>query len=85
LATRAARRQQELIERGELVDLEDIKANLGQRDEIDSNRKESPLLKVADAVEIDTSNLTFAEQVAQIVHLAKQIIKQTEDYASNHR
>ncbi|WP_100628348.1 (d)CMP kinase [Algoriphagus formosus] len=85
LATRAARRQQELIERGELVDLEDIKANLGQRDEIDSNRKESPLLKVADAVEIDTSNLTFAEQVAQIVHLAEQRIKQTEDYASNHR
>lgn len=85
LATRAARRQQELIERGELVDLEDIKANLGQRDEIDSNRKESPLLKVADAVEIDTSNLTFAGQVAQIVDLAEQRIKQTEDYASNHR
>ncbi|WP_026947975.1 (d)CMP kinase [Algoriphagus marincola] len=85
LDTRAFRRQQELIERGELVDLEDIKANLGQRDEIDSNRKESPLMKVADAVEIDTSNLTFAEQVAQIVHLAEQRIKQTEDYASNHR
>lgn len=72
LDTRAVRRQQELMERGELVELDAIKENLGDRDRIDSSRKESPLIKVADAVEIDTSNLSFAEQVAQIMHLAQQ-------------
>ncbi|NVK50072.1 MAG: (d)CMP kinase [Cyclobacteriaceae bacterium] len=85
LDTRAFRRQKELIEKGEIIDLEDIKHNLGERDRIDSSRKESPLLKVEDAVEVDTSNLSFAEQVTQIVKLAKQRINQTENYASNHR
>ncbi|NVJ86970.1 MAG: (d)CMP kinase [Algoriphagus sp.] len=85
LDTRAFRRQKELLEKGEIVDLEDIKNNLGERDRIDSSRAESPLFKVEDAVEVDTSNLSFAEQVAQIVTLAKQRINQTEKYASNHR
>lgn len=85
LETRAIRRQQELLEKGELVDLEDIKKNLAERDRIDSSRTESPLIKVCDAVEIDTSNLTFEEQVAQIVQRAKEVIENEKDYASNHR
>lgn len=85
LETRAFRRQQELLEKGELVDLEDIKKNLSERDRIDSSRIESPLIKVSDAVEIDTSNLTFGAQVAQIVQLAKGVIDNEKDYASNHR
>jgi CMP/dCMP kinase len=84
LETRAARRQQELLEKGELVDLEEIQSNLAERDRIDSSRAESPLQKMPDAVEIDTSNLTFAEQVAQIVHLAKEVIEKEKDYAGNH-
>lgn len=85
LETRAIRRQQELFEKGDLVELEDIIRNLADRDRIDSSRKESPLLKVSDAIEIDTSNLTFEEQVAQIVQLAKAVIDNEKDYASNHR
>ncbi len=85
LETRAFRRQQELLEKGELVDLEDIKKNLVNRDRIDSSRTESPLIKVSDAVEIDTSNLTFEAQVVQIVQLAKEVIDNEKDYASNHR
>ncbi|WP_111671677.1 (d)CMP kinase [Algoriphagus litoralis] len=85
LDTRSFRRQQELLEKGELVDLEMIKRNLAERDRIDSSRAESPLVKVADAVEIDTSNLTFEEQVAQIVHMAKEVIDNAKDHASNHR
>ncbi len=84
LQTRAIRRQQELLERGEMVDLEEIKNNLAERDQIDSSRKESPLIKVSDAIEIDTSNLTFEDQVAQIVSQAKQIIEK-KSYAGNHR
>ena len=84
LETRAARRQQELLEKGDLVDLEEIKTNLAERDRIDSSRAESPLIKVADTVEIDTTNLNFAEQVAQIVQLAKEVIEKEKDYASNN-
>lgn len=85
LETRAIRRQQELVIKGEMVPLEDIKNNLAERDRIDSTRAESPLIKVSDAVEIDTSSLTFEGQVAQIVQLAKEVIDNEKDYASNHR
>lgn len=84
LETRAARRQQELLEKGELVDLEEIKSNLSERDRIDSSRAESPLVKTPDAIEIDTSNLTFDGQVAQIVQLAREVIEKEKNYAGNH-
>lgn len=84
LDTRSVRRQQELLEKGELVDLDEIRNNLAERDRIDSSRKESPLLKMPEAIEIDTSNLTFEGQVAQIVHQARQIIEKEQSYAGNH-
>jgi len=84
LDTRAERRQQELLAKKELVALDEIKANLAERDKIDSTRAEGPLKKVVDAMEIDTSNITFAEQVAQIVHQAKKIIDNQPSYAGNH-
>lgn len=84
LDTRAARRQQELLAKKELVDLDVIKANLAERDRIDSSRAEGPLKKMEDAIEIDTSSITFAEQVAQIVHQAKKIIDNQPSYAGNH-
>lgn len=71
--TRAQRRQLELLAKGEKVPLEEIKLNLESRDQIDSSRSESPLLKVSDAVEIDTSSLTFSEQVEQIIDLVKKV------------
>lgn len=85
LETRARRRQQELLQKGELVDLDEIQTNLAERDRIDSSRAESPLTKMPDAVEIDTSNLTFEGQVAQIVQLAKEVIENEKDYAGKHR
>jgi cytidylate kinase len=85
LETRAERRQQELLEKGELVELEAIKTNLAERDKIDSSRAESPLKKVPEAVEIDTSNLTFEGQVSMIVQLAKEVIEKEKVHASNHR
>jgi cytidylate kinase len=70
--TRAKRRQLELQEKGESVSLEEIKLNLESRDQVDSTRAESPLIKVADAIEIDTSTLTFSQQVDQILDLVKK-------------
>ncbi len=84
LDTRAARRQEELLANGELVELGEIKTNLSDRDRVDSSRVESPLMKMPDAVEVDTSNSTFAEQVAKIVQMARQIIDKKESYAGKH-
>ncbi|WP_291786868.1 (d)CMP kinase [Cecembia sp.] len=74
LEIRAKRRQKELQDKGQKVTLEDIIRNLSERDEIDSNRKESPLYRASDAIEIDTSFLEFEEQVNQVVDLAKEKI-----------
>lgn len=85
LNIRAKRRQKELMEKGDMVDLDKILQNLSERDKTDSNRKESPLLKAKDAIALDTSNLDFEEQVNQIVELAKvRIGNYYNEYGSNH-
>ena len=71
---RAERRQRELAEKGIHEELNVIKLNLLDRDKIDSSLAESPLKKADDAVEVDTSYLTFDEQVHKIVELAKDVI-----------
>lgn len=68
-AQRAKRRYDELIAMGQEADLTQIEDNLIKRDSIDSKRDEAPLRKDDHAVEIDTSNLTFEEQVNEIVSL----------------
>jgi cytidylate kinase len=70
MLVRAFRRQRELLERDDLVDIDEIIANLTQRDEIDSNRKESPLKKAIDAISIDTTQITIDEQVDEVIRLA---------------
>ena len=67
---RAARRQQELLQKGEMIGLEDIVENLRKRDKIDSTRVESPLVKAQDATEIDTTFVTIDEQVDEVIQLA---------------
>lgn len=69
---RANRRILELKLKGEELSTTEIIENLKQRDHIDSTRKESPLRKAVDAVEIDTSQLTIEEQVNKVVLLAKK-------------
>lgn len=68
---RAERRQKELLDKGSLVDLEEIKSNLAKRDQLDTTREESPLIRADNAIEIDTTHVTFDEQVEQIVNLAQ--------------
>ena len=71
---RANRRQIELAERGDLVDLEDIIENIKKRDLIDTTRKESPLRKADDAIEVDTSYMTLDEQVDVVCMLADEAL-----------
>lgn len=69
---RAQRRYNELLERGEQIELEEVFENVKQRDLMDSTRKDSPLVKAADAVEIDNSNLSLEEQFEKILDLFHQ-------------
>lgn len=86
LEVRAQRRQQELAEKGQELPLQDIINNLADRDKTDSTRKESPLMKAEDAVEIDTSHLRFEEQVDKIVQLAHETMSNNDvAYESKHR
>jgi CMP/dCMP kinase len=70
ILTRAFRRQRELLEHDDMVDIDAIVANLNQRDQMDSVRKESPLVKAPDAVGIDTTHVTIDEQVDEAIRMA---------------
>jgi len=73
---RANRRQQELLERGELISFDTILHNLKTRDQIDSSRKESPLQKAIDANILDTSYISIEEQVEIVLRWAtRKMIK----------
>ena len=69
---RAERRQKELFDKDQLVDFEEVKANLGKRDRIDSSREDSPLMQTEDSEVIDTTYMTIDEQVDQAVSMALQ-------------
>lgn len=70
LLTRAFRRQRELLEKNQMVDLDDVVENILQRDKIDTTRKESPLRQAEDALVLDTTHVTLEEQVDEVVRLA---------------
>ncbi|MCU0417519.1 MAG: (d)CMP kinase [Cytophagaceae bacterium] len=70
MRVRAYRRQLELLEKKQIVDLDDIMANLEHRDHIDRTRQESPLRKALNAFEIDSTYITVEEQVDCILNLA---------------
>ncbi len=67
--TRALRRYEELIEKGQKVSFQEVLENVVQRDRIDSTRADSPLVKALDAIEIDNSHLTRKEQFEFVRHM----------------
>ena len=73
LQARAERRVRDLAKIGVTTTVAEQLELLAKRDHADSSRAASPLTKVADAREIDTSNLTFEEQVQKIIDLAHQV------------
>lgn len=68
---RAKRRQLEKKEKGHIVNLDKLVEEIQTRDLKDSTRKESPLKKADDAIEIDTTFLTIDEVVEKIIELIK--------------
>ena len=70
ILVRAFRRQKELLDRGQLVDLDDVIDNLLHRDKIDTGRTESPLKQAGDALVIDTTHISIDEQVDEVIRQA---------------
>lgn len=71
--TRASRRYEELRAKGDIVTYEDVLANVCERDRIDTTRAESPLRKADDAVVLDNSNMTIAEQDKWLLDLYNKL------------
>src|SRR5690554_4749786 len=69
---RAQRRFDELQAKGDNVSLEEVKANLKLRDEMDASREESPLIQTEDAVVLDNSNLTPKQQLEESLLLVEE-------------
>ena len=67
--TRAQRRFDELVSKGQTVTFEQVLHNVQERDYIDTHRADSPLVKADDAIEIDTSTRTIEEVVFEIIKL----------------
>lgn len=70
---RAERRYKELVEKGEICDLDKIEEDIITRDEQDMNREIAPLTQAEDAVLVDSSYMTIDEVVEKIIEIAKGV------------
>ncbi|WP_445957160.1 (d)CMP kinase [Yeosuana sp.] len=73
--TRALRRYDELKAKGDDVTYEAVLKNVQERDFIDTTRKDSPLYKAEDAIEIENSHMTIEEQFNLILNLVHKTQK----------
>jgi cytidylate kinase len=74
--SRAKRRVVELEEKGVYLDLEEVKKQVAERDRGDTERKVAPLKKAADAIEVDTTEMTVDQVVNTLVALVFERQKQ---------
>jgi cytidylate kinase len=71
LRVRAQRRYSERRARGESPNLDEVSADLRNRDEIDSTREHAPLAAAPDAIIVDTTNLTIEQVVDRVLQLVR--------------
>ena len=74
-STRAQRRYDELVMKGDTVTFEEVLKNVEERDYIDTHREDSPLVMAADAIEIDNSHLNRKEQFELVLELVQESTK----------
>lgn len=70
---RARRRYDELMAKGDQVKLEEVKANISERDYRDTHREIAPLIQTDDAIVLDNSNLTPKEQLEWVLEKVNRI------------
>lgn len=73
--TRARRRYEELLQKGQEVTYDEVLKNVQERDYIDTHREDSPLTKADDAIEIDNSHLSIKEQFDKVLGLVNTVAK----------
>ncbi|MCA9300584.1 MAG: (d)CMP kinase, partial [Phycisphaerales bacterium] len=71
LEERARRRHEELLRRGEVVHLDEVRAALDARDRQDRERATAPLVAADDAVHIDTTQLTIPRAIDVVLSLVR--------------
>nr|WP_070960881.1 (d)CMP kinase [Hyphomonas sp. Mor2] len=79
IEARATRRWKELTEKGESLTLEDMIAQLKERDERDRDRADAPMIAAADSVLIDTTHLTIDAAVDKARAAVDTIIAQKSE------
>ena len=72
---RATRRYNELLEKGQKVDFDQLLAEVKQRDHNDSHRATAPLKQAEDAVLVDTTGLDKEESIQKILDLVRSKLK----------
>ena len=72
VGTRAKRRYDELVEKGEKPDLAKIEADIEERDYRDMHREMSPLRQADDAVLVDSSEMNIEQVVSAILEIVKE-------------
>lgn len=83
LHERARRRWRELCQKGSDIRFEEVVANLGERDRIDTTREISPLVKADDAIELDNGAITHEEQMEWLIKLFQNTIQRLENEGRN--
>lgn len=76
IETRSKRRFEELKNKGIEISLSEVGQNLAERDQIDSNRKESPLVQAEDAIYFDNSNFTRESQLEWALGMVRKRLNQ---------
>ncbi|BAO56592.1 (d)CMP kinase [Nonlabens marinus] len=72
---RAQRRYEELTKAGQQVQYDDVLKNVIERDHIDSNREDSPLVQADDALLLDTSHMDRDQQFDTLLHWVNQELR----------
>ncbi len=72
LNERAKRRTMELQAKGQTVSIEEVAADIAERDKRDSSRADSPLCQAKDAYLLDSTNLTIEEVIMKIKDIAQK-------------
>lgn len=75
---RAHRRAAELRAKGERITLDEVLANIRERDYIDSHREVSPLVKADDAIVLDNSGMTIPQQMEWVMDIIREKFLVTE-------
>jgi len=78
VSERVKRRKLEMESAGAVVEPAALAQEIVERDRLDSSRKASPLSKAPDAIELDTSDLTIADQVEFVINEARKVVERRE-------